>query len=90
MLDGPSLGFRAMTVNVSVVVAVYNPGRHIEPLLTSLRAQTMPAEQFETIFVNDALRSVNMCRSSTTASVSSKDVDVSKITRSSWSSSRRR
>jgi len=42
-----------MTVNVSVVVAVYNPGRHIEPLLTSLRAQTMPAEQFEAIFVDD-------------------------------------
>ena len=42
-----------MTVNVSVVVAVYNPGRHIEPLLASLRAQTMPVEEFETIFVDD-------------------------------------
>jgi glycosyltransferase involved in cell wall biosynthesis len=42
-----------MTVNVSVVVAVYNPGRHIEPLLDSLRAQTMPPEQFETVFVDD-------------------------------------
>jgi poly(ribitol-phosphate) beta-N-acetylglucosaminyltransferase len=40
-------------VKVSVVVAVYNPGRHIEPLLESLRAQTMPAEQFEAIFVDD-------------------------------------
>jgi glycosyltransferase involved in cell wall biosynthesis len=43
----------AMTVNVSVVVAVFNPGRHIEPLLDSLRRQTMPAEQFEAIFVDD-------------------------------------
>ena len=42
-----------MTVNVSVVVAVYNPGRHIEPLLESLRAQTMPADRFEAIFVDD-------------------------------------
>ena len=42
-----------MAVKVSVVVAVYNPGRHIDPLLDSLRAQTMPAEQFETIFVDD-------------------------------------
>ena len=42
-----------MTVNVSVVVAVFNPGRHIEPLLESLRRQTMPKEQFEAIFVDD-------------------------------------
>ena len=42
-----------MAVNVSVVVAVFNPGRHIEPLLESLRAQTMPVERFEAIFVDD-------------------------------------
>jgi len=42
-----------MTVDVSVVVAVYNPGRHIDPLLASLRRQTMPADQFEAIFVDD-------------------------------------
>lgn len=42
-----------MTVKVSVVVAVYNPGHHIEPLLKSLRAQTMPPGQFEAIFVDD-------------------------------------
>ena len=42
-----------MPVNVSVVVAVFNPGRHIEPLLDSLPRQTMPADQFEVIFVDD-------------------------------------
>jgi poly(ribitol-phosphate) beta-N-acetylglucosaminyltransferase len=42
-----------MTVLVSVVVAVFNPGRHIAPLLDSLPRQTMPADQFEVIFVDD-------------------------------------
>ena len=42
-----------MTVDVSVVVAVFNPGRHIEPLLASLRRQSMPKERFEAIFVDD-------------------------------------
>ena len=42
-----------MTVHVSVVVAVFNPGRHIQPLLDSLPKQTMPAAQFEVIFVDD-------------------------------------
>src|SRR3954471_16273450 len=44
---------RGMAVKVSVVVAVFNPGRHIEPLLESLRTQTMPADEFEVIFVDD-------------------------------------
>ncbi|HET7387631.1 MAG TPA: glycosyltransferase [Nocardioidaceae bacterium] len=42
-----------MTVKVSVVVPVYNPGEHIEPLLASLRRQSMPAADFEVVFVDD-------------------------------------
>jgi poly(ribitol-phosphate) beta-N-acetylglucosaminyltransferase len=42
-----------MPVKVSVIVAVYNPGPHIEPLIDSLRKQTMPATDFEAIFVDD-------------------------------------
>jgi glycosyltransferase involved in cell wall biosynthesis len=40
-------------VKVSVVVPVYNPGKHIEPLVESLLRQTMPADEFEAIFVDD-------------------------------------
>ncbi|HET7530409.1 MAG TPA: glycosyltransferase family 2 protein [Mycobacteriales bacterium] len=38
---------------VSVVVPVYNPGRHIDPLLESLARQSLPADEFEVIFVDD-------------------------------------
>ncbi|MBO0890237.1 MAG: glycosyltransferase family 2 protein [Acidothermales bacterium] len=41
------------TVKVSVVVPVYNPGEHIEPLIRSLRRQSMPAAEFEAVFVDD-------------------------------------
>jgi len=40
-------------IRVSVVVPVYNPGPHLQPLLDSLDAQTLPAEQFEAVFVDD-------------------------------------
>jgi glycosyltransferase involved in cell wall biosynthesis len=40
-------------VKVSVVVPVFNPGGHIDPLIRSLAEQTMPASDFETIFVDD-------------------------------------
>lgn len=40
-------------LKVSVVVPVYNPGEHIEPLIESLRRQTMPADRFEAVFVDD-------------------------------------
>jgi poly(ribitol-phosphate) beta-N-acetylglucosaminyltransferase len=42
-----------VSVRASVVVAVYNTGEHIEPLIESLRRQTLPAEEFEVIFVDD-------------------------------------
>lgn len=40
-------------VKVSVVVAVYNPGRDIDELLGSIDAQTMPPDEFEVIFADD-------------------------------------
>ena len=40
-------------MRVSVVVAVYNTGEHIEPLIASLAGQTLPADQFEVVFVDD-------------------------------------
>ena len=42
-----------MPVRVSVVVPVFNPGRYIDPLIDSLRRQTMPAADFEAVFVDD-------------------------------------
>jgi len=38
---------------VSVVVPVYNPGHYLEPLIESLLAQTLPATEFEAVFVDD-------------------------------------
>jgi poly(ribitol-phosphate) beta-N-acetylglucosaminyltransferase len=40
-------------LKVSVVVPVYNPGEHIEALIASLRRQSLPAEEFEVVFVDD-------------------------------------
>jgi glycosyltransferase involved in cell wall biosynthesis len=42
-----------MSLKVSVVVPVFNPGEHIDPLIESLQRQTMPQSDFETIFVDD-------------------------------------
>ncbi|MEV6791351.1 glycosyltransferase family A protein [Streptomyces sp. NPDC051320] len=38
---------------MSVVIPVYNPGKYIDPCIDSLLQQTLPAEEFEVIFVND-------------------------------------
>ncbi|HEU5034172.1 MAG TPA: glycosyltransferase family 2 protein [Mycobacteriales bacterium] len=42
-----------MSVDVSVVVPVYNTGDYIEPCIASLLAQSLPAERYELIFVDD-------------------------------------
>lgn len=42
-----------MSIKVSVVVPVYNPGRYLDDLLRSLERQSMPANEFEVIFVDD-------------------------------------
>jgi glycosyltransferase involved in cell wall biosynthesis len=43
-----------VAIKVSVIVAVYNPGSHIEELITSLLTQSLPPSEFEVIFVDDA------------------------------------
>jgi poly(ribitol-phosphate) beta-N-acetylglucosaminyltransferase len=40
-------------MKVSVVVAVYNPGDHLQALIDSLLRQSMPPEDFEVVFVDD-------------------------------------
>lgn len=42
-----------MHVKVSVVIPVYNPGKYIDPCIDSLLNQTLPAEDFEVLFIND-------------------------------------
>ncbi|GAA2944255.1 MAG TPA: glycosyl transferase [Streptomyces sp.] len=42
-----------MSVKVSVVIPVYNPGKYIDPCIDSLLRQTLPADDFEVLFVND-------------------------------------
>lgn len=42
-----------MSIKVSVVVPVYNPGPYIDPCIESLLAQTMPIQDLELIFVDD-------------------------------------
>ncbi len=42
-----------MSVKVSVIVPVYNPGKYIEPCIDSLLGQTLPAEELELLFVDD-------------------------------------
>lgn len=40
-------------MKISVVVAVYNPGDHLQALVDSLVRQTMPCDEFEVVFVDD-------------------------------------
>jgi len=40
-------------IKITVVVPVFNPGRHIESLVDSLAEQTLPPEEFEVVFVDD-------------------------------------
>ncbi|WP_405459635.1 glycosyltransferase [Streptomyces sp. NBC_00101] len=42
-----------MSVKVSVIIPVYNPGKYIDPAIDSLLRQTLPASEFEVLFVND-------------------------------------
>ncbi len=42
-----------MTIKVSVVVPVYNPGRYIEDCITSLLRQSLPDDEYEAVFVDD-------------------------------------
>jgi poly(ribitol-phosphate) beta-N-acetylglucosaminyltransferase len=42
-----------VAVKVSVVVPVFNPGSHIDACIVSLQRQSLPAGEFEVIFVDD-------------------------------------
>ncbi|MFJ4921899.1 glycosyltransferase family 2 protein [Streptomyces sp. NPDC088725] len=42
-----------MPAKVSVVIPVYNPGKYIDPCVDSLLGQTLPAEDFEVLFIDD-------------------------------------
>ncbi|MFE9723480.1 glycosyltransferase family 2 protein [Streptomyces sp. NPDC005794] len=42
-----------MSVKVSVVIPVYNPGEYIEDCISSLLRQTLPDTEYEAIFVDD-------------------------------------
>lgn len=45
--------FRRQNVKMSVVVAVYNTGSYLEPCAESLLGQSLPASEYEVIFVDD-------------------------------------
>jgi poly(ribitol-phosphate) beta-N-acetylglucosaminyltransferase len=42
-----------VTVKVSVVVPVYNPGQYIDACIQSLLSQSLPSRELELLFVND-------------------------------------
>ncbi|MBC9724429.1 glycosyltransferase [Streptomyces sp. TRM68367] len=42
-----------MTVKVSVVIAVYNPGKYVEDCISGLLRQSLTPDEFEVFFVND-------------------------------------
>jgi hypothetical protein len=42
-----------VTIKISVVVPVYNPGPHIDALIESLARQTLPKDEWEVVFVDD-------------------------------------
>ncbi|MFE9442742.1 glycosyltransferase family 2 protein [Streptomyces sp. NPDC006602] len=42
-----------MPTKVSVIIPVYNPGKYIKPCVDSLLRQTLPADEFEVLFVDD-------------------------------------
>lgn len=45
--------FRRPQTKMSVVVAVYNTGSYLEPCASSLLGQSLPASEYEVIFVDD-------------------------------------
>ncbi|MBL3666963.1 glycosyltransferase family 2 protein [Streptomyces sp. M2CJ-2] len=42
-----------MTVKVSVVIAVHNPGKYVEDCITGLLRQSLTPDEFEVLFVDD-------------------------------------
>lgn len=52
-VHAPARSGDAMHMKVSVIVPVWNPGAYIEPAITSVLGQSLPADEFEVIFVDD-------------------------------------
>lgn len=44
---------RSLVIKVSVIVPVYNPGKNIKDLLRTVLGQSLPADEYEVIFVDD-------------------------------------
>jgi poly(ribitol-phosphate) beta-N-acetylglucosaminyltransferase len=70
-------------LKVSVVVPVYNPGRYLHDLLASLARQTMPAADFEVVFVDDGSTDATPARLATVAAAAT-NVRVLRIPNSGW------
>lgn len=70
-------------IKVSVVVPVYNAGEYLEPCITSLLGQTMPADELELIFVDDGSTDDSLTRLNRLAAEHS-HVRVISIENSGW------
>ena len=70
-------------VRVTVVVPVYNPGPHIEGLLESLLGQSLPAGEYELLFVDDGSTDGTPERLAALARVRP-NVRLERIPRSGW------
>ncbi|SIN70541.1 glycosyltransferase family 2 protein [Agromyces cerinus] len=72
-------------LKVSVVVATYSSGPGLDKLVASLDAQTMPAEEFEVIFVDDGSPDDTVARLQRIAATRP-NVRVERIENSGWAS----
>ncbi|HLM22340.1 MAG TPA: glycosyltransferase, partial [Propionibacteriaceae bacterium] len=72
-----------MTVKVSVVVPVYNPGEYIDPCIESLLSQSLPRAELELLFVNDGSTDDSLARLETYAAAHSQ-VRILSIPNSGW------
>ncbi|WP_157421654.1 glycosyltransferase [Agromyces sp. Leaf222] len=83
--DQERLGRPRRTPRVSVVVATYSPGAGLDRLVASLDAQTLPADEFEVIFVDDGSPDDTADRLQAIASTRP-NVRVERIENSGWAS----
>ncbi|MEW2546550.1 glycosyltransferase family 2 protein [Streptomyces sp. NPDC047002] len=79
-------GGAAPRVKVSVVVPVYNPGPAIDGLVASLLRQTMPAGEWEAVFVDDGSTDGTGARLDTLAAEHPGCIRVEHIPNSGWPS----
>src|SRR3954469_11880821 len=72
-----------VSVDVTVVVPVYNTGEFIEPCIRSLLDQSLPADRYEVIFVDDGSTDETPARLGRLAAEAS-NVHVFHIPNSGW------